>query len=233
MEGDISENSIQRTRSGVDIKRRVMRQIEERRIKMRSPLFFMAEKAGLESVLALAILGGALAVSVILYIFKKTGAFDFLKLGMPGVKVFLFSFPYDYLALFLITLILGSYVARKLNFSLGVKHSFDIPAAVLLVVIVFLGAFFAVMGGDQLIKGLYANRHMPKKIAVEGKVVSANNEIVVIQEEGGELETLTFSSSNFFPYTPDYAVGKIIRAVGRQDSKDPAYFHAEKISCCE
>jgi hypothetical protein len=182
--------------------------------------------------LALAILGGALAVTVILYIFKKTGAFNFMKLGVPGIKVFLFAFPYDYLALFLITLILGNYVVHKLNSSLGIRHSFNIPAAALLVVIVFLGAFFAVMGGEQLIRGLYANRSMPKEIAIMGKIVSANNNEVVIQEENGKLETVGFGEGKLFPYIPDYAVGKFLRAVGKQDLKDPLYFHAENMNCC-
>lgn len=233
MEGGFDKNLIQGTQSGVDMKKRVMREISEKRIKMRSPLFFVAEKAGLESVLALAILGGALAVSVILYIFKKTGAFNFLKLGVPGIKVFLFSFPYDYLALFLITLILGSYVVQKLNFSWGIKHSFNIPAAALLVVIVFLGSFFAVMGGEQLINGLYINRVMPEEMAVMGEIVSVNNNEVVIQEENGRLMKVGLGDDKVFPYVPDYAVGKFLRAVGKQDSNDSLYFHAEKISCCE
>ncbi|MFA6383135.1 MAG: hypothetical protein WCX17_01790 [Parcubacteria group bacterium] len=232
MEGGFDKNLIQSAQSGVDMRNRVMNQIKKKRIKMRSPLFFVAEKAGLESILMLAILGGALAVSVILYVFKKTGALNFLKLGVPGLKVFLLSFPYDYLALFLITLILGSYVVHKLNFSLGIRHSFNIPATALLVAIVFLGSFFAVMGGEQLINGLYTNRVMPEEMAVMGEIMSVTNNEVVIQEENGRLVKVGLGDDKVFPYVPDYAVGKFLRAVGKQDSNDSLYFHAENISCC-
>jgi hypothetical protein len=217
----------------IDVADKVMDQIRSKDIRMKSPLFFLAEKIGLQSVLALLVLGGALAVSTILYILKKTGTLPFLKLGFPGLKVFLYSLPYDYIALLLVAVLLGNYIVRQLDFSHGVRSYFDVPAAALLVVVFFLGAFFAVMGGEQFFKGLYTNRAVAKDIALTGKVVSASDGEVTIQESDGQLEKIVFAPGKPFPYTPQYATGKILRAVGSQDPQNPSYFHADDISCCD
>lgn len=217
----------------VDIKNKVMEKIKAEDIKMKNPLIFLAEKIGLQSVLLASILCGAFIVAVILYILKKIGTLQFLKLGVPGLKVILLSAPYDYIALLLFTVILGTYIIHLLDFSRGIRNYFNAPALALLVVTVFIGAFFAIMGGEQFLRGLYENRSVSKEIAVTGKVLSAASGEVTIQEEDGKLEKIVFNNGNSFPYTPDYAVGKILRAVGQQDPKNPGYFHAQDINCCE
>jgi hypothetical protein len=217
----------------VDVEKQIMGRIKKEHIKMKSHAAFVAEKIEFGSVLALLVLGGALAVAIIFYILKKIGSLGFLKMGWPGAKVFLLSVPYDYLALLLITIILGGFIIRKLNFSLGIKNSFNLPIVVLLAVVVFLGGFFAFMGGEAFLKDYYAGRKLPGEIAIAGKIVEASDGKVLIQEEDGALQTVVFSEGKIFPYLPKYAVGKGMQAVGFQDSQNPAFFHAQAINCCE
>jgi hypothetical protein len=217
----------------IDMEKQIMGRIKKEHIKMKSHWAFVVEKIGFGSVLALLVLGGALAVAIILYILKKLGSLGFLKLGLPGAKVFLLSVPYDYLILLLVTIILGSFIIRKLNFSLGIKSYLSVPTVALLIVTIFLGAFFAVMGGEEFLKDYYAGRRLPREIAISGKIVEASDSKVLLERNDGSREIVLFNQDQMFPYLPKYAVGKNMQVVGFQDSQDPNFFHAQAISCCE
>ncbi|MFA6973475.1 MAG: hypothetical protein WC238_01900 [Parcubacteria group bacterium] len=230
MEEEIQDN-IKTTK--MDLKNRVMGKIKAEDIQIRTPLFLLARKVGLQSVLMLAIFGGGLLLAMMLYVVKKMGAFAFLKLGVPGIKVFLLALPYDYIALLLISILVVNYIARKLDLAHAFRGYLNISALALLVVAVFLGGFFAFRGGENVMQDWHKNRNVPKTMAVTGRVVSLSGSEVTIEEQGGRVEMVTFQKDKPFPYSAEYAIGKVLRAVGERDKQNPGHFYAEEVSCCE
>ena len=217
----------------VDIKQDVLGKIKNEQVQMRSRLAFMLEKFGAEGFLALMVLVGALAVAVIFYILKKIGTLDFLKLGSSGWKAVFLVFPYDYLVLFLFSIIPGCFIAKKLNSSMRVKGCFRAPTFILLAVTIVLGFFLAFVGGESFWKTYLGNRSTPHDITSVGKIISADKNEILIQEEDGDVEKLILANGNIFPYVPEFSQGKTIRAVGKRDPQNREIFHAEAIGCCD
>lgn len=133
------------------IKNRVMAEIKTEKVKMKRPLFFLAQKLGLQSILALIIFSGALAVSVILYVLKKSGLLQLLNFGFPGIKKFLSVFPYDYLALVIAAIFLANYILKKIYFSACLVPC-KIMSAVLFALVVAIGAIFFLLGIGSAVK---------------------------------------------------------------------------------
>lgn len=152
-----SENNNLEKKDSVDpdhsMKGRVLKIIREKKIRMRRPFVFLAQRLGLESALILVLLIGALLVSLIFYFLKKTQALKHLSLGLPGVKAFLLALPYDYIALFIITLILAIYFANKIELFCGRCKRTEKFAVCFFLIAIALGIFFVIMGaGDFLMR---------------------------------------------------------------------------------
>jgi hypothetical protein len=134
----------------IDIKNRVMEKIQAEDIKMTSPLVFLAEKVGLESVLALCIIVGAIAVSSVFYVLKKNGELQFLSSDLPtSAKRIVLLLPYDYIALFLITVLLGAYLVKRLFCFRGAPCPKRISVVILFFIAFAIGLIFAYMGIGQ------------------------------------------------------------------------------------
>lgn len=220
--------------SSIDVKNKVLQKIKEKNIKMRHPFIFLAQKLGLHSVLALAIICGSLLVSIGLYFFKKTGVLKFLSLGWPGLKIVLISLPYDYIALFIFTILVASYIIHQLDLSHGIKLSSNAVLFSLLVVTILIGSFFAVNGIEQIIKGWSKNK-VPEDIAVAGRILEYSPGQAIIQEENGrDTEVILKNGADTLAqYKFEYMENKVLRAVGKRDKNDSAIFYAEQVECCE
>lgn len=216
----------------VDIAPQVMQKIHTQNIKMKRPLFILAEKLGLESVLVLMITGAAILVGITLYFLKKTGVLYFVNLGWPGIKVILLTLPYDYITLFIFTVFLANYILGRLDLSRRHKLFFNAPVVTLFVIATLMGAFFGVMGIEQIAKG-WSKNQIPKDMAISGKVMDVSGNAVIIADDKGKLTEIFLDGGVLFPYTSEYAKNKFLRAVGRRDDNNPQAFHADNIHCCD
>jgi len=216
----------------VDVSRKIMSEINSRKIKMKSRALIIAEKIGMESFLALCILGGALAFSIFLYFLKKTSLLKFLFFGWPGIKIFLQTLPYDYIALFLITFLAANYLIHKMDFSVNRIVPANLVLLLLFLATIFIGSFFALIGAEQLLKG-WSNNKLPRQNAVWGRVINISENKLKIESEDGTITEIIFERSNQFPYAPDFARNRFLRAVGNRDRDDDNIFHAEMIQCCD
>jgi hypothetical protein len=213
---------------GVDVCHKVMDKIKRDDIRMKSPFFFLAKKLGLESVLILAVFSGALLVNILLYFLKKTKLIKFLAFGWPGLKVFLTTLPYDYIALFIFTLILANYIVKKIDFSVKKIISVNTMVIFLFLISVFLGTFFAMIGVDQIIKG-WSKNCIPKETSISGVIIDYTEKYVMVAEDNGVETMILFE----YPSDLPYARGKSIRALGRRDNDNHNIFQAERINCCD
>ena len=140
---------------GLDIKSKVMQKIRARQIRMTHPGVVVAKKLGLQSVLALSIIAGAIAISSVFYVLKKVGVLQLLSSDLPGAigKIILYM-PYDYIVLFLITIIIGAFLIREIFYFEGMQFSKRISAIFLFLVTLIIGLIFGYAGIGQVNKGL-------------------------------------------------------------------------------
>lgn len=216
----------------VDVAGKVMGEISKKDIRMKHPLIFLAQNLGLQSVLVLVIVFGALVIDTGFYLIKKTGSFHFLGFGAPGLQIFLRSFPFDYLALLIVTLLVANYLLKKLDLSRGLFLFANAPIIFLFILVVLAGLFFGKMGANEIIKSRTACR-LPWETAAYGEVMEVSKNEITIKAMDGHVEKIIFGKEVEFPYNSDYATGKFLRATGFQDKKDPAIFHANQIHCCD
>ena len=213
------------------VKDNVMQAIKSKKVKMRSHLVFMAEKLGLESALAGAIIFGSLLISVLFYFLKKTGVLKFLSLGMPGLKIFLLTLPYDYIALFIFFVILAIYFANQIELFCGKCERTDYFAVYFFVGSLILGIFFGVIGVGDFLQG-WSGKNIPRESAISGKVKSFSQKEVLIEDENGKIIKVFVEipeNSNIQKYETD----KFLRAIGTRDLDDENIFHAQFMRCCD
>lgn len=212
-----------------------MQKIKSEKIRMRPASVFLAEKLGLESALALLILASALLVNIFLYFLKKTGILKFMFFGWPGLKIILLTLPYDYIILFIVTIVLASFIMHKFDLSRGIRMGSNMSVLTLLTVTLLLGSFFAVSGVESITHG-WSKNEIPSSMGVSGRVIGSSSEQVIIEDSDGAIKTLNFDSikdPSSVPTIKKYEKNKVLRAVGKKDETDDTKFHAEIVECCD
>jgi hypothetical protein len=212
------------------VKEKVMESVRSKKVTMRSHAAFMAEKLGLESALAGAIIFGALFVSILFYFFKKTGILKFLSLGAPGVKIFLLALPYDYIALVIFFIILAIYFANQIELFCGNCTRTDYFALYFFIGSLLLGILFGIIGVGEYFQG-WSQKNIPKESAICGKIQSFSQNEVLVEDEKGKLVRVFLTSPEMEKY--EYETGKFLRAIGTRDSNNDNLFHAEILRCCD
>jgi hypothetical protein len=213
------------------IKEKVMQKIKTGKIKMRSRFIFIAEKLGLESALAAAIIFGALFVSILFYFLKKTGVLKFLSLGIPGLKIFLLTLPYDYIAILIISIILAIYFANQIELFCGKCTHTDFFAVCFFSISLILGIFFGAIGVGEYLKG-WSKKDIPRESAIHGKVKNFSEKEVLVEDEDGNMIKIFLETSESIK-KEKYEAEKILRAIGIRDKDDDNLFHAQVIRCCD
>ncbi len=224
-----NSNKMEEKKQGV--KDDVMQAIRSKKIKMRSHLTFMAQKLGLESALAGAIIFGSLLVSVIFYFLKKTGALKFLSLGIPGLKIFLLTLPYDYIALFIFFVILAIYFANQIELFCGNCTRTDSFAVYFFAGSIILGTIFGVMGAGDFLQS-WSGKDIPQESMLFGKVKSFSSGEVLVEDENGKMIRVSIEKPQNI-MIDKYEKDKFLRAIGTRDIDDDNLFHAQVVRCCD
>lgn len=216
----------------LDVKNKVMGEIKKKKIKITCPSMILAKKLGLEGGLVFSIICGALLVSIFLYFLKKTKLLKFIGLGFPGLKVFLATIPYDYIILFILSVIVAIYFANKLDLSYERSIPDNFFTLIFLTASIVVGLFFVFVGVHETVKGWSKNK-IPRDIAIEGRIVDFSPGEFVVQEENGELVKIELGKEVDFDDWDNNVRGKVIRAVGNRDRERPSCFNANSILCCD
>jgi hypothetical protein len=222
----------QMKKDGIDMKNRVMGEIKSKKICMASHGSLLAKKLGLECAMVASLLAGAFIVSLVFYVLKKTKVLKFLSLGFPGLKVFLLTIPYGYVALFVGLLILVLYISNKLDLSYETKISTGSLYVLMTATIFFLVLIFIMIGIHEYFSEI-VSRKIPRESAISGKVEEFSGDSLVIEEEDGQMVRIKLGRNVHFDGDFEGMRGKYLRAIGERDPKDGNYFQAENILCCD
>jgi hypothetical protein len=218
-----------------EIKNQVMARIRSKKIKMRSPLVFLAKKLGLESFLLFDVIAASFLVSLTLIFLKKTGLIKFLSFGYPGLRVFFYSIPYRYLIFLIFAIIVAAYVFKKIGLDASRDFSLTQVAFFVFSVAILTGAGLVFFNwGDSLAKGINMQHQLPRSMAVYGRVMIRGDKEILIEDENGHLIRVVNHGSmdDLAPNKADIS-GKYLRAMGRMDEQNESYFHADQVLCCD
>jgi hypothetical protein len=216
----------------IDIKEKVMGEIKKKKICMASQRSVLAKKLGMEGVIVADLLAGALVISLVFYIFKKTKMLKFFSLGIPGLKVILSTVPYGYIALFAAMMLLALYLANKLDLCYETKLPYNILTLTFLGLVAIVGIIFILFGAHQYFENITENK-IPREKAISGRVENFTEDSVTIEEENGDLVKVKLGKDINSKEEFENNQGRYLRAVGVRDPHDGHYFQAESILCCD
>ncbi|EKE11396.1 MAG: hypothetical protein ACD_15C00087G0001 [uncultured bacterium] len=211
------------------VKDEVMQKIKERNIKMKPCFFFIIRKAGLESLLAFFIVFGAIALNSLFYFLKKTKATDFLFFGWVGLDNFLTSLPYDYIVLFIISILLANFLIHKFDLSYGISMNSNMALFFLLVITLALSSFFLLNGIEEVLSS-YSKNKAPGKEIVLGEVMEFSDQEAIVREAGGIDWKLILEDAKIFDGN-SCEKGKMLRAMGKEKRGKNHIFYADIIKC--
>jgi len=220
-----------------EIKKRVMEKIKERKIKMRKPFIFMAEKWGLEAALIITILVGGFIVGLFFYFIRKSKVLKFLKLGISGFKVFLLSLPFYHMIFFFLVLVLAVFIIHKLGWNWQMNMNKRKTIAYFIFATVFVAFIGGFMISEERLDKLNAGR-IPENMAVSGKIwkIEGNN-VWIVNEFGQTIQvTIVSEDPRIFELWSKKFEGKFMRAVGTTapvPKGDTLKFQAQQVLCCD
>ncbi len=153
----------------MSVKEQVMQKIKQENIEMRPAYFFWLKKIGLQSLLAFFIVLGALLGSGILYLIKRMQLLGGLSFGWTGLERFLVSLPYDYIALFIITIALANVIIRQFDMSYDISMNTRMSVLLLLVMTLLLSAFFLINGIGDMLKVWDKNKVLEGSVGAQAR----------------------------------------------------------------
>jgi len=177
----------------INISDKVMKEIFDRKIKIRPRWKFLAEEFGLESGLILILAASVFVSSLIVYYWKINELRQVANIGGKGVVYILYNFPYELIVLVILFLFLLSYLVKKMDW--GYKRSWLLWLCVSLFFMVLgSSAVFAFNIHERLDENIQANNYPIVKPFYQGRMhnISDNAEVgqigFVNNEQIGILE---------------------------------------------
>ncbi|MFA5994141.1 MAG: hypothetical protein WC823_04230 [Parcubacteria group bacterium] len=149
----------------MSVKDQVMQKIKQEQIEMRPAYFFWLKKIGLQSLLAFFVVLGALILNIAFYFLKKINALDALSFGWVGMDKFLLALPYDYIFLFIITMLLANLIIHQFDLSYAISMNTRVAALLLLVMTLLLSAFFLTNGIEDMLKVWDKNKVLEERVS--------------------------------------------------------------------
>jgi hypothetical protein len=216
-----------------DVSSKVMLKIKKKHIKIKSHFAFLAEKVGLEAALIIFFSVGVFLISVIFHFFWKTKVFKFVKLGLSGFKIFLFSIPLKYFVLVLFLIVLSIYVVRKLDIPCRINTECGKIGLYLFLGIVFLGVALSFFISEAFLSE-WSHDKISNGQAIFGKVRAVHEREVWVEDEDGKIVKVRIEDGSYVG-SDEESGGKYLRAVGkREDSEEEKdHFHADSVLCCD
>ncbi len=143
---------------------RVLHRIQQDRIAVRSRWGVVVERLGLDGIGVVMVLVAIMAVSLLLFWARADGLFSYLQFGPVGVRAFFEAFPYQWLVIAALALLVIALLVRHVAQEV---HLPFIPLAVaILLGVVGLGSVAAAAGmSDELAKSSVINHWVAPELS--------------------------------------------------------------------
>lgn len=172
------------------LENKIMKDIKNGKVKLKSKYLFLAERLGLGSGIVLTILLAALVFNLILFYMQETDNLIYLTFGPNGFLPFLESFPYLLVVIFIIIIFLVGFLIKKTDFVY--KKSFGEWSIYLILFIMAIGTFLTFTNINNEIQKNHEEfmrpffEHRPSmKNGIAGIIIEkSNNGIVLNTREG-------------------------------------------------
>ena len=138
---------------------KVMKEINQGSVKLRSRYLFLADKLSMGSVLALTVLLAILFCSLALLYLKSSDNLGYLSFGNRGVLAFLESFPYFLMAMIIVLMFFAGFLIKKSDISY--KNPFGYYALGLVGVVVLAGVLVSATDIDERIEDEAYSQRVP------------------------------------------------------------------------
>jgi hypothetical protein len=220
-----------------ELEKLVMGKIKSGQVKLKSKYLFVAEKLGLGTAFGLTVVLSALFFNLILFYMKETDNLKYLSFGRDGIFAFLETFPYLIVVLFIILMVLASYLITKSE-SLY-KRSYSHLVIFLILSIMFIGGMLTYTnvaneiereslkeGPGRFFRPLIGPPDIRER-GVSGLVYEKGEGYIIVKTPRG-LINVSLSSDNRVESALEE--GKFIIAIGE---KEGGVFIARKINVVE
>lgn len=127
--------------SKTDFEKKVMGEIRNGKVTLRSKYIFLAEKLGIGSAIILTALLAVLFFNLFLFYLKASDNLNYLSFGRFGIVAFLESFPYLLIVGFILLIFVAGYFLKKSAFAY--KKPFGIVALLLVILVTLAGTGLA------------------------------------------------------------------------------------------
>lgn len=193
----------------IKLEERIMSEIKDKKIRIKSKYVFLAEKLGLGSGLVLSVILAVFFLNLGLFYVKSAGYLGYLNLGGSGLLAFLEALPYLWIIIFILFFILASFILKQ--YDISYKKHFGYLSLGMFVFIIFSGSIFAMSninkkfeqkafeGNSYILRQLYGRGSGPMQFGAFGRIESINEKGMVIMTPHGKRMILFEENKNFRP----------------------------------
>ena len=188
-----------------DIRKRVEERIKNRELKMKPKAYFFLKGLAFGFLLVFVFVFSFLITSFILFFFRKTHAYLMLRAGVPGLKLFLFSLPWLFIALFLFSVSLLGSLLRHFDFAWRKPLIYSLLFIIIFIPLVgfvilrtsFHEKMLQKAREDTLpLAGLIYKKHMEKDVC-SGEVEEISEDYFVVTDRKGDTTRIIISPYSF------------------------------------
>lgn len=209
------------------LERKVMKEIKEGKIKLRSRYIFLAKKLGLGGGFVLSIILAILFINLSFFVVKISGNLEFLSFGRIGFLAFLESFPYQWIVVSLIFFLAAS--AFLSRYDISYKKSFKALLGILLLLIFIAGTVLTMSGINEnienkvtkgkfsLLQHFYGERKGIWRSGIMGRIIKIQDSAFTIETPDNKQVYVQLTRDTHFLTGSDFHSGDYIRAVGKWD----------------
>jgi len=202
-----------------DIAFSVMKEITDKKLQIKSPLYFIFGSAMLTIGFVCSILTTVYLINLVLYLLRIYVPFKFLDFGLIGIQPFIETFPWLHLVIAVLAIIIGIELLKQYDFS----YHKNFLALVLIILISTVGIGFLLdqVGLNEAIEHepnlhVIYGQNYKGEVWIIGKVVEVDydNNRLIIQTPQGEKISIIEDEKTIFPSGLGFFLGMELRIVG-------------------
>ncbi|KKP69371.1 hypothetical protein A2X44_04435 [candidate division CPR3 bacterium GWF2_35_18] len=202
-----------------DIAESVMQEIEQKHVKMRSPIYFVLGSTILTLGVICSLLVTIYLFNLFLYKLRIFVPFKFLDFGLTGLQPFVETFPWWHIVIAIVAVIIGIELLKQYDFS----YHKNFMALILIVLVSTVGIGFLldqiglneIAENESNLQVIYGHKYKGEAWLVGTlKDIDYDNDVLTIEIPHGEEVEVIVDNEAIFPSGLGFNLGTELRIVG-------------------